>query len=334
MKKLTALALAVAMVCGLTACSSSGSSSGGSSGGASGASSGGSSGDNYRVALLNKQDTNEYLCNTCNKIEALMEADGGITVERYDADGDSSAQLQQFEDCLSTGVDFIVVIPMDAQTLTAAVLEANDMGVPVLAADIKLEEGACDYMFVGSNNYELAYAQGQWLAEHMPENARILHFRFPPGSETSNNRYQGQIDALADSGRTDYEILATLEFDASQEDAMSKMEDAIQVYGDEFDVILVPADAAIYGSISAMEAANIDVPSKMLVGFDAEDACVKLIKEGKVDMSFKQMQDDCAAKVYEVASTYRDGGSVADGDKIMYIPGMAVDSTNVDEFLP
>ena len=263
-----------------------------------------------------------------------MKSDGGITVERYDADGDSSAQLQQFEDCLSTGVDFIVVIPMDAQTLTAAVLEANDMGVPVLAADITLEEGTCDYMFVGSNNYELAYAQGQWLVEHMPENARIIHYRFPPGSETSNNRYQGQIDALADSGRTDYEILATLEFDSSQEDAMSKMEDALQVYGDEFDVILVPADAAIYGSISAMEAANIDVASKMMVGFDAEDACVKLIEEGKVDMSFKQMQDDCAAKVFEVAKLYRDGGSVADGEKIMYIPGKAVDSTNVDEFLP
>lgn len=294
----------------------------------------------FRVALLNKQDTNEYLCAIFDKLQSHFTDGDGFEVVRYDADGDSSAQLQQMEDVLLEGVDAIVVCPMDAETLASACVEANEENVPVIAMDIMLTPGTCNFTFVGSNNYNLAYAQATWMIEHMPENARIILYRFTPGSETSNNRYQGVIDALEQSGRTDYEIVQTIEFNASQEDSQSKMEDCLQVVGDNFDVIIGPSDAYLYGAIAAMEAAGIDVESKLTVGFDAEDAMIQLINEGKVDMSLKQGQSECAQMVYDLLCGYRDGvdntpedAIEQDGATLIYIPGVPVDSTNVADYL-
>ena len=334
-KRLFAALLAGVMTLSLAACggtSSSGASSGGtSSGGASSGSSASSgSAEKYRVAYFNRDDTDEFLNVLCSGVEDLCKADDTIEFTRYDAGSDANNQLTQVEDALSKGVDCIILSVQDGQTMVPTVKKCNEQGIPVICIDISLERDSCEFDFVGSNNYDLAYAEGKYMMENLPENGKILYFRFTVGSETSRLRDEGIMDAIKDSGRTDYEILTTMEYKATQEEGMSLMEDLLQVYGDDWDALITHNDKGTYGAIAAMEAAGYDPTSKLICSIDGEEIACNLIASGKMSVSIKQDQPGMCQGTYDLLKIYQ-SGEKPDTDT-HYIPGVAVVASNVDQY--
>jgi ABC-type sugar transport system substrate-binding protein len=278
-KKGLAFLLALSMALSLAACGAPAASGGNAAGG-----SGSGAAENYRVEYLNRDDTDEFLNVICTSVENLCKADETIEFIRYDAASDSNNQLAQMEDVINKGVDLIVLLCQDKESVVSKVLECHELGIPVIARDISLARGTCDFIYVGSDNYTLAYAEGKYLMEHLPANGKIIYLRFTPGSETSAKRHDGVTKAIEDSGRTDYEILTTMDYRATQEEGMSLMEDLLQVYGENWEALITHNDKGTYGAISAIEAAGYKVEDKLIVSFDGEDIAKQMILDGKMEI--------------------------------------------------
>jgi len=334
-KRFLAILLSALMAMSLAACGG-GNGSGNASGGASSDTSGGSTdgasaGEKYRVAYFNRDDTDEYLNGFCSGVETLCTADDSIEFTRYNGQADANKQLTQVEDALSKGVDLIILSAQDAETMVSKVKECNEKGIPVICIDISLTRGTCDFNFVGSNSYDLGYAEAEYMMEHLPENGKILYLRFVVGGETSRLRDEGIMGAIADSGRTDYEILSTMEYDGTIEDAMSKMEDTLQVYGDDWDAFIGHSDRALYGCISAMESAGLDPSTKLMCSIDGEATACQMIMDGRVSCSVKQDQAGIIDKTFELVKSYQNGEQL-EPNTDYFIPGIIVDSSNAADY--
>ena len=243
-------------------------------------------GEKYRVAYFNREDTDEYLNQFCTGVQTLCEADDTIAFTRYNGESDANNQLAQVEDAINRGVDLIILSVQDKETMVSKVKQCNELGIPVICIDISMDHGDDYYFdFVGSNNYDLGFAEGAYAAEVLPENAKLLYFRFTPGSVTSNLRHDGILAGLASTGRTDIEILTTMEYNATQAKAMSLMEDQIQVYGSDWDGLITHNDKGTYGCISAMQAAGIDPTTKQIFSIDGEEIACNLIKAGQMTVT-------------------------------------------------
>lgn len=325
-KRFLSVILACVMTASLVACGDSASSSNSSSGDPAT-----SSGEKYNIAYLNRDDSDDYLSNLMNKFITAAEATGEISVNRYDAGADVNQQLTQFEDALTKGADMIVLLCQDKESVVSKVLECNQNGIPVLTLGIPLAEDSCEFINIGSDDYDLAYTEAKYMMERLPENGKIVYLKFPDSSMISINRNQGIMDAIADSGRTDYEIISTMDYKATTEEAMSLMEDLLQVYNDGFDAVITHNDKGTYGVIAAIEGAGYDPSEKLIVSIDGEAAACEMISNGKLTMSVKQDMDSSVEKAIELIELYRNGGK-PDSDEYI-ISGIAVDASNVAENL-
>ena len=293
----------------------------------------GTSADTYQVAYFNRDDTDEFLNALCTGVQELCEADDSLSFTRYDAQADANNQLMQVEDAISKGVDLVILSVQDKETMISKVQECNEAGIPVICIDISMTRSD-DYWFdfVGSNNYDLGYAEGEYMMENLPENGKILYMRFVVGSETSALRDEGIMDAIADSGRTDYEILTTMEYNATIEDAMSKMEDTLQVYGDDWDAFIGHSDRALYGAISAIEGAGYDPSTKLMCSIDGEAMACQMILDGDVSCSVKQDQPAIIQQCYDLIKSYQAGEDM-EKNADYFIPGVVVDSSNAADYI-
>lgn len=326
-KRILSAILASVMLLALTAC-------GGNSAPSDSTDSGnGSDSTTYRIAYFNRDDTDEYLNGFTSGVEALCAADSSISFTRYDAQADANNQLMQVEDALSKGVDLIILSVQDKETMVSKVKECNEKGIPVICIDISMARSDDYYFdFVGSNNYDLAYEEGTFMMEHLPENGKILYMRFRVGSETSRLRHEGVMAAIEDSGRTDYELLTTMEYDGTIEDAMSKMEDNLQVYGNDWDAYICPSDRGLYGGLSAIEGANYDPATKIICSIDGEPMAAQMILDGRASCSVKQDQQGIIDKTFELVKAYQAGETLEkNGD--YYVPGFMVNADNAADYI-
>lgn len=344
-KRLFALAMSGLMLLSCAACSdpagSSPSSGGASSGNA--ASSGAASsaaaasdgkltpkhGDKFQVAYLNRRNDNEFLVWLMDECVRRLEEDGRFEVSTYDGMNDNQKQIQQIEDCITMDVDFVYISVNDGAAQVDALKLLDEAGIPIICISTEPNEIPAGGVMVGVNNVDLGYAEGQVVAENMPENAKILYMAGRSGTTISTDRYAGFFKALEDSGRTDYEVLEDkIEVDYTAAMGMKIMEDWIIAY-DDFDVVATVNDQSAYGAVQALQAAG-RLDGVQVYGIDAETVMMECIKNGEAVASIKQDVPGHGQKAYEVVCDLIDGKEV---ESRYDIPAVTVTIDNVDQYL-
>ena len=327
MKKLFALLLALAMTLALAACGGTTSDSESSTGDSG--DDGQETSEKYRIAYFNRDDADDFLANIRDGIQSRCEALGDIEFVSYNGASDAAKQVTQIEDAISKGIDMAIILPQDKESVVSKVQECNELGIPVLTVSVGLEEGSGDFTYIGSNDYDLAYQETQYLLDHLEPGKKFIYLRFTPGSYVAAHRDEGSLAAIADAGRED-DVLTTMEYENTTADAQKLMEDLIQVYGDDFDGVMSHNDKSIYGVINAINAAGLDPSSKVICSIDGEVSAMELIKNGQLTMSIKQDIEDMCDKTMEAIETYRAGETP---EHNIYSAAIAVDAENVDQYL-
>ena len=90
--------------------------------------------------------------------------------------GDNPRQLANFQASVAAGVDGIVTTIPDDNIFDAAVQEALDAGIPVIAANVDDSEGRAGnprLSFIGSGLWQAAYDVAEALATHFPAEGDI-----------------------------------------------------------------------------------------------------------------------------------------------------------------
>jgi inositol transport system substrate-binding protein len=252
-----------------------------------------------------------------------------IDLSYSDANDDMQASLDLTDNYLSQGVDILILVAVDGEAIVPAIEKANQQGIPVLCYGIKA--GGGEYTFVGSDNFDAGYMQGELFAQMLPENAKILYLAGRAGLQHSVDRREGLYAAFKDAGREDIETLADMDGDYKKEMAMQIMEDWIQAYP-EFDAVIAANDLMALGAIEAMKIAGIDLGEEgvLVSGIDGlPDSCAA-IKEGVMIQSILQDADGQALECLKGIHIMADGD---DPGPELLAPFLSITKENVDQYL-
>ncbi|MCR5701600.1 MAG: sugar-binding protein [Lachnospiraceae bacterium] len=239
--------------------------------------------------------------------------DAGFTNQVLFSQGSSATEKTNVETLISKGIKVLIICAQDGAAASAAVEEAKDAGVKVIAYD-RLITGtdAVDY-YVTFDSFAVGAAQGQYLIDNAPSGSDIPLYLFA-GAATDNNAFiffegawsvlqpkvadgtfkianSSEAEALQDKAELSREeigkIIGQVTTDWDFNVAKSKAEAHLTAVGSDMkgDVLVLAPNDGTARSIADVFASDKDVSSYVITGQDSEKASVQYIIDGKQSMT-------------------------------------------------
>lgn len=283
----------------------------------------------YLVGFANNSDTYDYCAKFRAYLKDATEAKG-IDIMVTDAGGDTNVQNGQIDDFIVQDANVVSAISNDLDGSVPALKAAEDAGIPYISflTSVKGGDDYPGYIYVGSQNVDAGKAQGEYLVDALPENAKILYFTGEPNDQQYIDRKQGLTDAL--KARDDIEILDEYNVKNSKDLGMSTAEDCIMSY-DHFDAIVCQNDDSALGVVQALKT-NDMLGDVLVLDIDGSDPALESIKNGEMAMTAFQDAKAQAEAGADIFAQLRDGTDPKDIEDV-YIPFKIVTSDNVDDYL-
>ncbi|SDC41517.1 xylose-binding protein [Pelagirhabdus alkalitolerans] len=258
----------------------------------------------------------------------------GAEVIVQSADGDEAVQTSQVENMLTQGVDVLVIIAHNSDSIGAVAQEAVDEGVPVIAYDRMINNAEID-AYISFDNERVGEMQAEYIVDQVPEGRYFMM----GGAPTDNNAQMfrdGQmniIEPLVDSG--DIEIVGDQWADDwSASAALEIMENALTANNNEIDAVVASNDNTAGGAIQALAAEGLD-GEVAISGQDADLAGVQRIVEGTQTMTVYKQIHLIASEAAELAVSVGTGEDIDFDDEIengvIDVPSVLLDPIAVDE---
>ena len=111
------------------------------------------------------------------------------------ADDDSQRQMAQIRKFVKDGVDLLIVSPNQSHTITPAVEEAYDAGIPVILFDRKIDSPKYT-AFIGADNVEVGRIMGQFIGDYLGGKGKVVEIQGLEGSSPADDRHRGFMEAL------------------------------------------------------------------------------------------------------------------------------------------
>ena len=242
--------------------------------------------------------------------EAGKELGAEVIVES--AEYDLAKQTSQIENFITQKVDVILLNAVDTKGIAAAVQQAKDAGIPVIAVDVNAEGGVD--ATVTSDNYQAGQLAGEYVIEQLGGKGNIVIIDGPPVSAVAD-RIQGFEDAIKDS---DIKVVAKQNGEGNREKALTVMESILQANpsGSIQAVFAINDPEAIGVEIAQEQAGRKD--EFFIVGVDgAPEATEAMAKENSsIYATSAQSPSEMVKKAAEIGMKVKNGEDVEDLIKV------------------
>jgi inositol transport system substrate-binding protein len=271
-----------------------------------------------------------------NGIQAQADA-AGLSVQIEDAQDDVAKQLDQINNFIASGVDAIIVNPVDTSATQAMTDAAAAAGVPLVYVNrqpINVDTLPDNQAFVASNESESS-RQGfieqcnQWKAAGKSE-VSVYVMQGQLSNQAAVQRTQNYYDVI-DGGlcAVKVNIIDQQTANWSRDEAQNLMTNWLST-GAAFDGVLANNDEMALGAIQAMKAAGIDMASVIVSGVDATQDALASMQAGELDITVFQNAAAQGGGALEAATKLAAGEAV---DQKVYIPFELVTPANIDGYL-
>ena len=345
-RKLMALAMAAAMVIGLTACGSGSapasstastdteSTSDSASASTDTAADTSASGELIKVGIINN-DPNESGDRTANDkdLKAMFTAENGYEASfAYSLKNDE--QITAAQKFIQDGVDYLLLSAADTAGWDSVLKDAQDAGIRVILfdrtidADASLYEASIVSDMAKEGQTAVDWLKGQGLSEY-----KIIHLQGVMGSAVQQGRSGALDEAVASDGWT-LVTQQTAEWNA--EKAQQIVQSVIDS-GESFNVIYAENDDMAKGAVAALDKANIShgVGKDVIVmGFD----CNKWALEELLNQNWNydgQCNPFQASYIDDIIKTLESGGTISEKTIIMEEKGFdaaSITQEDVDKY--
>ena len=221
--------------------------------------------------------------NTRSMLEAFS-TENGYRLIFDDAQQKQEKQITAIRNFINQGVDYIVLAPNTEQGWDTVLAEAKAAEIPTIIVDRKIEvsDPGLFTCWVGSNFLSEGEIAVGWMAQHLPENARIVHLQGNLGSSAQIGRTEGLEKGLSD--HPGWKLVFQAPGDFVQAKGQELIESVLS-QGIEFDVIYSENDNMTYGAIEALKKQNIQ-PGKdvTIISFDASREALQLVLSGELNL--------------------------------------------------
>ena len=343
-RKLMALAMAAAMVIGLTACgsgsapasstastdteSTSDSASDSASASTDTAADTSASGELIKVGIINN-DPNESGYRTANDkdLKAMFTAENGYEASfAYSLKNDE--QITAAQKFIQDGVDYLLLSAADTAGWDSVLKDAQDAGIRVILfdrtidADASLYEASIVSDMAKEGQTAVDWLKGQGLSEY-----KIIHLQGVMGSAAQQGRSGALDEAVASDGWT-LVTQQTAEWNA--EKAQQIVQSVIDS-GESFNVIYAENDDMAKGAVAALDKANIShgVGKDVIVmGFDCNKWALEELKAGNWNYD-GQCNPFQASYIDDIIKKLESGETIS--EKIIIMDEKGFDATTITQ---
>ncbi len=256
------------------------------------------------------------------ELQKYLEETYGAQVTVVDGKNDQNTQTDQVNTFIADGVDVLIVNLVQSSAASAVTALAKEAGIPVVyinrepsEEDMAAWEGKITY--VGADARQSGTMQGQIvynLENHgdVNGNGKVDYVMIMGDPENVDAQYRTEfsIKCLTDNG-VEVNNLFQQRGDWMQENGQQLAATALAQFGDEIDVIFCNNDAMALGAYQAIvEAGRVVNENIYLLGVDALDECVEMVKAGTMTGTVLNDHIGQSHKAADVAIEVAKGGAL------------------------
>ena len=237
--------------------------------------------DDVNISFIVKDMTNPYYARMGDGAQRAADELGvNLTWVSAQFNGDIEGQIGVMEAELVKSPDAIVLVPMNATALIPKIMEANNMGIPVITADTRAEEGMADIeTFVGLDEKQSFMGMAEFVVEQLGGQGKIAILEGFRGSSTAELRLEGMMEVF--DAAEGIEVVASISADWDQEKGLKASEDILQANPD-VDAIVGSNDLMALGAVQAVKSAG-KLGEVLVVGDDAIPSALSALVAGELD---------------------------------------------------
>lgn len=260
-----------------------------------------------------------------------------VNLQIEDAQNDVGTQLNQIQNFIASGVDAIIVNPVDTDATVAMSQAAADAGVPLVYVNrepVNVDELPDSQAFVASDERESGTLETQEICRLLKEQgkedgAKAVVLMGELSNQAARMRTQDIHDVIATEECSFIEIIEEQTANWQRTEAADLMRNWLSA-GLEFDAVISNNDEMAIGAIQAMKAAEMDMEEIVVGGVDATQDALAAMEAGDLDVTVFQ---DAAGQGQGAVDTAL---KLARGEELenqkVYIPFQLVTPENMEEF--
>lgn len=267
-------------------------------------------------------DMSSFITQGKEGMEAYAAANN-IDLQWNSAGGDVSTQANQVDQYVSAGVDAIIIIPVQADSLGPQVEAAKAKSIPVIAVNTSLTGVEVDAS-VQPDDVAAGSQEATQMVDALGGEGNVVVLQGPLGSSPQLDRGEGIDKVLAEN--PGLKVLAQDTANWKRDEAVNKMKNWISAFGDDIDGVISQNDDMALGAIQALkEAGMTDVK---VVGIDGIEDGLKAVQAGTmIGTSLQHGTVELATGLAVAAKIVR--GEDVELNPIYVMP--AIDASNVED---
>jgi inositol transport system substrate-binding protein len=263
--------------------------------------------------------------------------ENGHKVQIEDAKDDVAKQLDQINNFIASGVDAIIVNPVDTsatQAMTDAAAKANIPLVYVNRQPINLDTLPANQAFVASNEKDSGTLETKEVCRLLKEAGKTEASAYIIMGQLSNQaavqRTQDVFDVIGspDCG-VKIKIIDKQTSNWQRDEAQNLMTNWLST-GTPFDAVIANNDESAIGAIQAMKAANIDMKTVIVGGVDATQDALAAMQAGDLDVTVFQNAAAQGSGSVDAAAKLAKGEKV---ERAVWVPFELVNPANIANYL-
>lgn len=215
------------------------------------------------------------------------------------ANGDADAQVAQGKKMIASGIQALVIVPVDAKKAAEIVTAARAANIPVISYDRMISSKDLNF-YISYDNFEVGKLQATYAMRKAPAGNYLLI----NGPVSDNNAIlfrKGQLDVIKpsiDAGKI--KVIDDIVLNSwSEMETMMKLEEYFSSGKPKPDVILAANDAIAMGAVQTLPK---DLLGKVAItGQDADLIALKYIVAGNQSMTIYKPIKPLAHQAAEIA---------------------------------
>jgi len=254
-------------------------------------------------------------------VKSVLEPQG-VVIKTIDPQNDQSKMNDMIGDLLVSGIDALLVAPMDSAGVKPALLACKEKGVPVINFDTPVKDKNLVKSIVASDNYNAGVVVAKDMMARLSKGAKVAILHSPSG-QACIDRYNGFI---ATSGRY-FNLVQVLDGKGDTGVSLPLAEDILTANPD-LGAFFAVNDPSAIGCVQAI-AAHPESKKVLVYGVDGNPDAKKMIQAGTMAGTGAQSPQTIGKKSAETALQVLAGKQVKAN---IVIPTFIVNSGNVSKY--
>ena len=271
-----------------------------------------------------------------NGMIAQAKGMSGVELQVEDAGNDVAKQLDQIKNFIASGVDAIIVNPVDTsatQAMTDAAAAGKKPLVYVNRQPINVDTLPANQAFVASNEADSGTLETKEVCRIFKaagkKEANVYVIMGVVSNQAAVQRTKDIEEVIATPDCNFIKIIDKQTSNWNRDEAQNLMTNWLST-GKKFDGVIANNDESAIGAIQALKAAKVDLKTVVVGGVDATQDALASMKGGDLAVTVFQDAAGQGAGALDAALKLAKGEKV---DRKVYVPFKLVTPANMNDFI-